>query len=199
MEVAQLKERASQLVCQGRHSTAPTFDHLNNPKTIGTEHSIDTLTPEPEERGVEIFPGRLPMNSALVFVLVSILISLAPTAMGQSQDMSKPESAESGDIARSAQRVYLDPRTGRVLREPPSGAQVLTLSPAELNMISTSHKGLVERSLPGGGYMLDLQGRFRNMAVATVAGDGTVVIHEVAGEAFLPVDSEQSEENENNE
>ena len=139
------------------------------------------------------------MNNGLTFALVFLLIFLPPLAMGQSQDTPESEGTAPAEIADSAQRVYLDPQTGRLLRQPPPGAQPFTLSPAELNMISTSHAGLVERRLPSGGYVLDLKGRFRTMAVATVAEDGTIVIQEVAGEAFLPVSSEQSEKNEKNE
>lgn len=139
------------------------------------------------------------MKNGLAFALVSLLIFLSPLAMGQSQDPPESETDAPVEIEGSAQRVYLDPQTGRLLRQPPPGAPALILSPEELNMLSTSHQGLVERPLPRGGYVLDLQGRFRNMAVATVAEDGTIVIQEVAGEVFLPVSSEQSEENEENE
>jgi hypothetical protein len=139
------------------------------------------------------------VKNGLAFALVSLQLFLAPLAMGQSQDTSESEGTAPAGIAGSAQRVYLDPQTGRLLRQPPPGAPALILSPEELNMLSTSHTGLVERSLPSGGHVLDLKGRFRNMAVATVAEDGTIVIHEVAGEVFLPVSSEQSENNEKNE
>lgn len=139
------------------------------------------------------------MKNGLTFAVVSMLIFLPPMAAGQSQDAPATEDADPAEIAVIAQRVYLDPQSGRLLSKPPPGADVLTLSPAELNMLSTSHDGLVERPLPGGGYMVDLQGRFRHVAVATVAADGTIVIKEVAGEVFLPASPEQSEKNENNE
>jgi hypothetical protein len=139
------------------------------------------------------------MRNGLAFALLSLLMFLSPMVVGQSQDSPESETATPVEIEGSAQRVYLDPQTGRLLRQPPPGALPFTLSPAELNMISTSHQGLVERRLPSGGYALDLKGRFRHMAVATVAEDGTIVIQEVAGEAFLPVSSEQSEKNEKNE
>lgn len=139
------------------------------------------------------------MNNGLAFAVVSLQLFLAPLATGQSQNPPESETVAPAEIAGAAQRVYLDPQTGRLLRQPPPDAPALILSPEELNMLSTSHEGLVERSLPDGGYVLDLQGRFRHVAVATVAEDGTIVIQEVAGEVFLPVSSEQSEENEENE
>ena len=41
---------------------------------------------------------------------------------------------------------------------------------------STSHQGLVEKPAPGGGMMIDLQGRFRSAATATAGADGTPVV-----------------------
>jgi hypothetical protein len=137
------------------------------------------------------------MKNGLAFALVSMLIFLPALVMGQSQDA--PESAAPAVITGSAQRVYLDPDTGRLLSEPPPGAPVMTLSPEELNMLSTSDAGLVVIPLPGGGKMVDLQGRLRHMAVATVADDGSIVIQEVSGEVFLPAGSEVSEKSEKDE
>ena len=131
--------------------------------------------------------------------LAFALIFLPSTVTGQSQDKPTSEGAAPTAITGSAQRVYLDPDTGRLLRKPPLGAPVMTLSPKELNMLSTSDAGLVERALPDGGYMVDLQGRFRHVAVATVADDGTIVIQEVAGEVFLPAGPEVSEKSEKDE
>jgi hypothetical protein len=139
------------------------------------------------------------MKNSFAFTLVSILIFLPAIVTGQSPDTPAPEDATPDVITGSAQRVYLDPDTGRLLRQPPPGAPVMTLSPTELNMLSTSDAGLVEVPLPDGGYMLDLQGRFRHMAVATVADDGSIVIQEVSGEVFLPARSEVSEKSEKDE
>ena len=139
------------------------------------------------------------MKNGLVFALVSALIFLPAIVTGQSQDTPAPEGGSPAEITGSAQRAYLDPETGRLLREPLPGAPVITLGAKELNMLSTSDARLVERSLPGGGYVLDLQGRFQHMAVATVANDGTIVIQEVAGEVFLPAGTESSENNEKDE
>lgn len=139
------------------------------------------------------------MKNGLAFVLVYALIFLPAIVTGQSKDTRASEDDASAGIAGSAQRVYLDPDTGRLLREPPPGVPAITLSPEEINMLSTSDKGLVETPLPDGGYMVDLQGRFRHMAVATVADDGTIVIQEVAGDVLLPADPEVLEESKKDE
>jgi len=138
------------------------------------------------------------MSYRPAFTWVSMLMFLPSVVMGQAPDSPAPEGAEPA-ITGSAQRAYLDPNTGRLLSKPPPGAPALALSPEELNMLSTSDAGLVERSIPGGGYILDLQGRFRHVAVATVAEDGTVAIKDVAGEAFLPASPEHSEQATKNE
>lgn len=134
------------------------------------------------------------MNHRLILVLACAILLLPLLGFAQ-QDNGKlaTESTDGGTPAGPAQRVYLDPTTGRLTETPPPGAEVLTLSPEELNMLSTSHEGLVERPLPGGGYAVDLKGRFRHVTVATLAPDGTVVVRDVAGEAFLPPNSPEPE------
>ena len=61
-------------------------------------------------------------------------------------------------------RVYRDPKTGR-LGSPPPGVQPPGLSIAEQHMLNRSDQGLQSRALPGGGVAVDLQGRYRSMAV----------------------------------
>ena len=70
--------------------------------------------------------------------------------------------------------VYIDPQTGAILRQPAPGSVPLRLSPLEQNAVSTSHRGLVEVPVPGGGYKLDHQGRFQTPLIATVGADGKV-------------------------
>lgn len=67
-----------------------------------------------------------------------------------------------------AMRVYVDPKTGAILHEPPQ-----QIAPEELpTPASQSGEGLVERPAPGGGVMIDLQGRFMSPITATAAPDG---------------------------
>ena len=73
-------------------------------------------------------------------------------------------------------KAFVDPQTGALTREPAPGTAPLELSPAEKNAFSTSHEGLVEvpSTVPGGGFKLDLQGRFQSPLTATVGPDGKV-------------------------
>jgi len=73
-------------------------------------------------------------------------------------------------------RVYRDPQTRR-LGPPPPGIAPLGLTTAEQRMLSRSDQGLRPRTLPGGGVAVDLQGRYRSMAVATVGADGQATVN----------------------
>ncbi len=44
-------------------------------------------------------------------------------------------------------------------------------------MLNRSDQGLKHRTLPGGAVAVDLQGRYQNMAVATVGADGKAAVN----------------------
>ena len=68
----------------------------------------------------------------------------------------------------ASMRVHIDPSTGAIVPAPVGPPAPAQLAPAA----SHSAQGLVERPAPGGGVMLDLQGRFLSPVTATVAPDG---------------------------
>ncbi len=74
-------------------------------------------------------------------------------------------------------RVYIDPNTGEI-QEPPAGAPTAETTESLEKAFSTSSEGLVETPspVPGGGVILDLQGRFRSPLVATQDADGKISI-----------------------
>jgi hypothetical protein len=72
-------------------------------------------------------------------------------------------------------RVYRDPWTGRI-GPPPPGVAPLKLTDIERGMVSRSDQGLRPITLPGGAVAVDLQGRYRNMAVARIGTDGKPAI-----------------------
>ena len=97
-------------------------------------------------------------------------LSSATAAEGQG------EKAASTPEGSAGMRVYRDPKTGR-FEVPPadaSAAEALPPSPAS----STSHEGLVETPspVPGGGILIDLQGRFRSSLKATIDPNGHLTI-----------------------
>jgi hypothetical protein len=70
-------------------------------------------------------------------------------------------------------RAYFDPQTGKIGPPPPDQAGPASAA-AEQNAYSTAADGLVVVPAPGGGQMIDLQGRFQATITATLKPDGTV-------------------------
>lgn len=68
--------------------------------------------------------------------------------------------------------VHVDPKTGEFVATPAPGTPPLSLTPEEKEAFSTSHQGLVEVPVtkPGGGYKLDLKGRFQSPQGVTTGG-----------------------------
>ena len=89
-----------------------------------------------------------------------------------------PRVASEGNAAKVSARgaglmAFVDPATGKLVE--PSAADLAAFfarNPELRKALSTSTEGLTEVPLPGGGYKVDLQGRFRSTIVATVGPDG---------------------------
>ncbi|WP_457797492.1 hypothetical protein [Methylocystis sp. S23] len=79
-------------------------------------------------------------------------------------------------VEPQAMKGYVDPATGKVSGVPPAGVTPPALSEAEKNAVSTSSEGLreVRNTGPGGGYKVDLQGRFRSPLVGEMEASGQV-------------------------
>jgi hypothetical protein len=92
-------------------------------------------------------------------------------ACGLGEALALAEDAPPGAPA-AGMRAYVDPRTGALVPTPPAGQ-----TPPPTPAFSRSAAGLVERPAPGGGVMVDLQGRFQSPLVATVGPDGRVRLH----------------------
>jgi len=84
----------------------------------------------------------------------------------------EPQPAGEPAPAAGGMKAYADPQTGALLPAPPAGARPEPASPE----FSQSAVGLREEPAPGGGVMVDLQGRFQSAMVATVGADGSVRI-----------------------
>lgn len=76
----------------------------------------------------------------------------------------------------TAWRIFVDPQTGATRQEPSPGTAPLQLSEDERKANSTSHAGLFEvpSSVPGGGFIVDLQGRFNSPQIETVDSNGKI-------------------------
>jgi hypothetical protein len=100
-----------------------------------------------------------------------------PPGLGAPVPTSPDSTSVGAPAGATGMRIHLDPQTGQ-LTKVPAGPLPLQLSPDEENALSTSHQGLVERlsPVPGGGVVVDLQGRFRHPLFATVDAAGKVTI-----------------------
>lgn len=95
----------------------------------------------------------------------AFVCACAPSALAD------PVAEPNTPAVAAGSRINIDPQTGKRIPVPSSGEGVqVPADPA----FSTSHSGLVEQPAPGGGIMVDLQGRFRSAATASVGPDGTV-------------------------
>ena len=103
---------------------------------------------------------------SIVTVIVGSACVLAPVAA-----RSEQPAAAAVEAGRAGQRIQIDPQTGARVR-PSAPTAAIPPNPA----FSTSHQGLVEQAAPGGGVMVDLQGRFRSAATATTGPDGKPVV-----------------------
>lgn len=96
--------------------------------------------------------------------------STAPAEERDEPAASAPTAAARSLPGAAGMRVYVDPESGQLIgpdRLPPQA-----LSPLEQAMLRRDAEGLTEQSLPNGAVVVDLGGRFRNLAVATVDAEG---------------------------
>lgn len=125
--------------------------------------------------------------TGLVVAGACFLLGIPPAVAGDPTDHGSPpgpaapassESTSTGaPSAAGGMKIHIDPQTGALTKEAPPTAP-LSLSPAEQNAFSTSHQGLVETPspVPGGGVMIDLQGRFQHPLSATIDDAGKLTI-----------------------
>ena len=106
---------------------------------------------------------------------IADLPSAGPQTTSAGTPASVPASSPAASVlANSAgMTIYKDPVTGRLLPLPADKLQKL-LSEEPLNAVNYSHQGLIETPAPGGGMMINLQGRFHNVMWATTGPDGKV-------------------------
>jgi hypothetical protein len=64
--------------------------------------------------------------------------------------------------------------TGAILPGPAPGSISLPLTSEFREALSTSAAGLEQAPLPGGGVVVDLQGRFQSPLIATIDANGVI-------------------------
>ncbi|MGH8487614.1 MAG: hypothetical protein ACREXS_01730 [Gammaproteobacteria bacterium] len=107
-------------------------------------------------------------TSALVGVFSVVCIGAQAGGTG---DRAKPSPAVNAPSAGAGMKVYVDPKTGEFLEQPPKGAEPLVTPSAAL-----PEPVLLEAPGPEGGDMVDVQGRFQTPLEATIGPDGKPAI-----------------------
>jgi hypothetical protein len=94
---------------------------------------------------------------------------------GEDGDAAQVPTATASVPAVAGYVVHIDPATGEFVAQAQSTVSVV-LDESMRNSLSTSSEGLevVPSPVPGGGMMVNLQGRFQNMFVAAVDETGRV-------------------------
>ena len=121
--------------------------------------------------------------SRWVYALLVVLLECAVSGRSASACDADALAGASGNVktvqsagpsaGQPGMRAYFDPQTGKIGPPPPNQAAPHA-SAAEQNAYSTSSEGLIVVPAPGGGEMIDLQGRFETSITATLKPDGTV-------------------------
>ena len=111
----------------------------------------------------------------LSLLMVSALLAAAILGCSQNPNPHAPVVAQAAAVQpqNSAGMVaHKDPVTGRFVPE----ASAAQPSKETANALSMSQEGLVEVPAPGGGFMVDLRGRFQQAMTATANPDGSVTV-----------------------
>ena len=111
-----------------------------------------------------------PRHPALLFALLALPVVAggdrlsAPAASSPAQNQAPMPAFAQGQI------LNLD-SSGKISSAQQASDVQIILGDA----VSTSSAGLVQESLPGGGYMVNLQGRFQNAMTMTIDDKGNIV------------------------
>jgi len=119
----------------------------------------------------------MPSLRTRIVVAAGICMLTSPGAGFAERDTALPTSGapDASAPARAGSWIHIDPTTGRRVAHPTARAAIAA-DPA----FSTSHEGLIQEPAPGGGMMLNLQGRFRSATTVTVGADGKPAVECVA-------------------
>jgi hypothetical protein len=118
--------------------------------------------------------------TSLLGVAACSVVAMRPAfpgeATGSGTSVAQPPAEKPVPEGAAGMKIYIDPQTGAIRPDPAPGTAPLELTPQLRDAFSTSHQGLseVQSSVPGGGFKLDLQGRFQSPLVVTIDADGKV-------------------------
>lgn len=175
------------------------LDHLlteQQSKSYCRPQNQPVFTPKGESMEERTNPKKAKHALLVSMLLLSISspVSIRPVISAELQQTSPAETPGSPNVTTTvpeqrgektahspgeaaSMRVYINPNTGEIL-EPSVGALATEAPESREEAFSTSSEGLVETPspVPGGGIILDLQGRFHSPLVATKKADGKISI-----------------------
>ncbi len=91
------------------------------------------------------------------------------------QEQKAQQGQKKGHVARVGQQAFADPKTGKLISEPTQD-QIQALEIAVAEMLTQDGEDLPVVQLPDGSLTVDLEGRFQEIAIATVAPDGKLMM-----------------------
>lgn len=112
--------------------------------------------------------------AALLANAVSLAMAASSAECQTFMEEGPPVAAAEVPEAAGGIVVYIDPVTGAILQAPAPGGTALPLTSTFLQELSTSSAGLDQVRLPGGGVIVDLQGRFQSPLIATIDANGVI-------------------------
>lgn len=110
-------------------------------------------------------------TSALVAVLSTVCIGAQAGGTG---DRATPSPAANAPSAGAGMKVYVDPKTGEFLEQPPKGAE--PAEPMVTPNVALPEPEEVESPVPGGGTMVDVRGRFQTPLQVHMGSGGKPVV-----------------------
>jgi hypothetical protein len=119
-----------------------------------------------------------PRGGAIMIPRAILFTCLVLMAQAGSSEEAVPAATDHAQAVQQpgtgGMMVYVEPKTGQYLSEPAPNHLPLVLNPQMQNALSTSHSGLFEvaNTVPGGGFKLDLQGRFQSPLIMTIDANG---------------------------
>ncbi len=128
----------------------------------------------------------------MLTVLSAVILAAAVLAVSDSGNKESPSNTNNVTVSTAAAAQPNLPVTNGVKpKRNPDGT--LALSKEMQNAVSTSHEGLVEVDAPGGGTMVDLQGRFRSLSIAETDADGNITVKCLGGtDVMRPVQTQKN-------
>ena len=116
------------------------------------------------------------MRRKLPLIIVPLAVLLAVLLVSQDDTPvagTVAIAAGGRPVSPAGMRLYVDPDTGEFV-ETPSEAAPVEMAQDEMGQFSTSTAGLFEEEAPGGGIMVNLQGRFQQAYVAVIDESGNL-------------------------